>query len=74
MNQQTILNAFAYSILAGLVYYAANDIDWENRPVNAGDRLVETVEALRSGLKESSIGEAMPIEQSDPLLLYSSMG
>ncbi|MFP4313357.1 MAG: hypothetical protein ACLFR0_03425 [Alphaproteobacteria bacterium] len=78
MKKETLARLFAYPALAGMVYFTAPeiaaDIDWENRPVNADDRLIETVKALRNGTKESRIGDPLPQEEAEHMLLYYDMG
>lgn len=74
MKKSTFARAFAYSFLAGVVVLSAKDIDFSNMPVGAGDRLIENVKALRSGLKESMIGEPLPQQETEQLLYYADMG
>lgn len=37
---------------------------------SASQRIIETIDGLQSGEIESVIGESLPIEESDPMLLY----
>lgn len=74
MNSKSLSRIFAYSFLAGLAFHAARDIDWENRSINAGGYLVDTVKALEAGRKETIIGDPLPSEETERLLYHADRG